>query len=682
MICDKCSHLFRGLGGQPLGWRTEHYSSYAELNHSANTGCGVCAIFERVLLEYYAHALCLTTDEAKIYHQDYDEAESWENCSETDASSSSDAMSLSNITEAEPTSFFIELLFCDIDPTFASQHAYHQNGLQGINYVRCRLRDHYTPDEVYPFLDISSLSGSPTLSQWNIVGKKVSPDPDLRLAQHWIDDCRKNHGSCAQLSDPPLPTRVLDLTALDDTLDLRLMVSSGKTGQYATLSHCWGTTYPIVLTLDTLEQFQKRIVFSELQPTFRDAVTVARSLKLRFLWIDSLCIIQKSSKDWEEQCARMAQIYKNAIVTLAGPAAAGCNTGFLHSRPAICQVTEVSDGAKPDNITLSHYGFNEDCEVLLPEHNSPLAKRGWVLQERLLSCRILYFGSSLMYLECFQNVRFENCHVPITWNYQKTDMVTKSRIERLQTDSDRFQYWRHILETYSPMLLTKPTDRLPALSGLASEIKKATNAEYLAGVWREDLIRGLAWCIPSYAWEESSPVVPSQDYIAPSWSWAAAKHRFTLGSFANCISAVGDIDIAKSQVSLAGLDRFGQVQDGFIEVQGRTKSVVLRNLPDRCVPGRRMFCVQSEDDQSDVLARYSPDCAYPADQADLEVMLLYLGHYLTKNEKIRYAALGIKATGGGQDEYRRIGLAYTELDEGYEFPKMFESLSRRKLRIV
>lgn len=55
--------------------------------------------------------------------------------------------------------------------------------------------------------------------------------------------------------------------------------------------------------------------------------------------------------------------------------------------------------------------------MLQPETNSVLSKRAWVLQERLLSRRVLYFGSLQMYWECLTNVRHENLHYPFVDDY-------------------------------------------------------------------------------------------------------------------------------------------------------------------------------------------------------------------------------------------------------------------------
>ncbi|CAG9942401.1 unnamed protein product [Clonostachys rosea f. rosea IK726] len=89
---------------------------------------------------------------------------------------------------------------------------------------------------------------------------------------------------------------------------------------YATLSHCWGGQSIIKLTTDALAQFQKKIETASLPQTFRDAILVARRLGIRYLWIDSLCIIQDSLQDWQKEAALMGEVYSNSTLNVMATA--------------------------------------------------------------------------------------------------------------------------------------------------------------------------------------------------------------------------------------------------------------------------------------------------------------------------------------------------------------------------
>lgn len=289
---------------------------------------------------------------------------------------------------------------------------------------------------------------------------------------------------------------------------LRLAVNLATSEPYVTLSHCWGNSQPLTLTSANLNKLQTRIAYDSLPRTFQDAVTVTRALGVRYLWIDSLCIIQDSTKDWEVQCTKMAQIYSGSIVTIAGVAAPNPDSGFMYPRKPLCQmVLQTTDGEESGVITVSHFGYqrvNNYCPTT--ELNSPLLQRGWVLQERLLSGRILYFGSKNMYFECSEAYNFDNCHCSISRTYLGDDTAAKRLIGQFKSAYQIFEYWVEIVETYGKTFLTHATDKLPALSAIASEFHRVTGYRYLAGLWQEDLPRALTWFIPYYIWEQSLPM--------------------------------------------------------------------------------------------------------------------------------------------------------------------------------
>ncbi|PMD19341.1 heterokaryon incompatibility, partial [Hyaloscypha hepaticicola] len=64
-----------------------------------------------------------------------------------------------------------------------------------------------------------------------------------------------------------------------------------------------------------------------LPKTFQDAVLITRDLGVRYLWIDSLCIIQDSDEDWEQEAARMSEVYANGYVMLAAHGSENCHGG-------------------------------------------------------------------------------------------------------------------------------------------------------------------------------------------------------------------------------------------------------------------------------------------------------------------------------------------------------------------
>lgn len=126
-----------------------------------------------------------------------------------------------------------------------------------------------------------------------------------------------------------MPSRVLDVGDSEDSNIVRLIVSTGLRGSYATLSYCWGGKHTGTTTKATIAAHLKGINLKELPTTFQDAIRVTRRLRTRFLWIDALCIIQDDLNDWQQESAQMSTIFSHAYVTLAATSASDCQGGLL-----------------------------------------------------------------------------------------------------------------------------------------------------------------------------------------------------------------------------------------------------------------------------------------------------------------------------------------------------------------
>jgi hypothetical protein len=128
----------------------------------------------------------------------------------------------------------------------------------------------------------------------------------LKLARMYLRRCLIHHSGCAYVRarSRAVPKRLLDISPNSYTIRVCLTDSITKNScsdlEYMTLSHCWETTSIIRLTEANLPDFEQSILFANLPQTFQDAVVVTRSLGFQYLWIDSLCIIQDSFRDWED----------------------------------------------------------------------------------------------------------------------------------------------------------------------------------------------------------------------------------------------------------------------------------------------------------------------------------------------------------------------------------------------
>jgi hypothetical protein len=154
----------------------------------------------------------------------------------------------------------------------------------------------------------------------------------------------------------------------------------------------------------------KRVNFSDLSRTFQDAVKLTRQLGQRYLWIDSLCIIQDCEDDWVIEAASMAAVYGNSIFTIfalsSHSSAGGCRVNAQNTPMKASRYCDINTGAGRIRLFESapqqwHIEYGDDTykHGKYSIHN-PLRTRAWTLQERELSVRGIHFSANMVLWEC------------------------------------------------------------------------------------------------------------------------------------------------------------------------------------------------------------------------------------------------------------------------------------------
>lgn len=145
----------------------------------------------------------------------------------------------------------------------------------------------------------------------------------------WIHACSTSHECGAFDKVNPLPTRILAIGKENEKISL--VPSTGLTGRYTCLSHCWGGHQPLKMTKQTLDTFVVGIEWSGVPKTYQDAITLTRKLGIEYIWIDSLCIVQDDDVDWQRESAAMADVFANSTLTIAATSASDCDEGFFEN---------------------------------------------------------------------------------------------------------------------------------------------------------------------------------------------------------------------------------------------------------------------------------------------------------------------------------------------------------------
>ncbi|RYO82370.1 hypothetical protein DL766_004750 [Monosporascus sp. MC13-8B] len=405
------------------------------------------------------------------------------------------------------------------------------------------------------------------------------------LIETWLERCKDAHSKCAtQALGGFTPTRLLELSISGDQRVFRLVSGTQlEPGErYATLSHSWGKG-PAEEKLRLLEATERALrdgmPVNTLPLLFRHAFEVISRFEIRYLWIDRLCIVQDSASDWRDEAATMQTVYRNGFLNIAALGARDDRDGcFFERDPARVAPTVFRLGAGGDRRAL--YRLEAEDESWRSTFVGPLLVRAWVLQERLLAARNLYFGRKQVFWECCEANHCET--FPRKMLMKPPPAPGKPASMATQTDATAYAWkslinaqdkrvrqgslldqWDSAVQRYCECSLTFPNDKLVALSGLAKHIGGKLSEvvwphdTYLAGLWRTSMPRSLLWRVNGQG--RKPPM-----YRAPSWSWASLD--------GNVIIPVGGppwyADVVDACVHLQDGDVTGQVAGAQMRLRG------------------------------------------------------------------------------------------------------------------
>lgn len=356
--------------------------------------------------------------------------------------------------------------------------------------------------------------------------------------------CASVHQDCFLLQPAPLPNRLLDVQRLHPSQDVVLIETlPEQNGHYVTLSHCWGKQQPLQTSRSNYTRMKERIRWDELPRTFQDAVAITRELDIRFIWIDSLCIIQDDMADWKSEAMVMGAVYSNAWLTISAAAATDSSAGCFQQAPRQTKL-EIPHSATTQAVVnvytrkqLLHSNFGPSPE---PSEGDilPLFTRGWALQERILSPRNVHFTNHEMIWECNTLQACECRHLDNLLAANPMQLESKklyqSYFKNFQALSafDSEHCWHALVVEYMQRDLTFPSDRLPALAGLANAFAADPRlGTYLAGMWTSHFPKSLLWTFHQISWkslngfggafDKQTPTKFTEKVSYPTWSWAS-----------------------------------------------------------------------------------------------------------------------------------------------------------------
>ncbi|EKG21495.1 Heterokaryon incompatibility [Macrophomina phaseolina MS6] len=319
----------------------------------------------------------------------------------------------------------------------------------------------------------------------------------FKLADRWISECQ-----CASPKQEWYPDRLLDLSEVKSVAHLgQHDISKAKVyllrnsedwkakesakpreNRYVTLSHRWGKAVPVTLVAHNMAELMTRgIALEDLPKTFQDTIIFASQLKeVRYLWIDSLCIVQKSKgddglheEDWYTQSAVMDKVYHKSYLNISATTSPDSSVGLFQKRnlDALKEekvnlnisglVNSKSLKEKSESKSLkgcvkaitgslfkclkmtSRTSHTRRCTIVDVSlwddmvEQAPVNTRGWVYQERLLAPRILHFCDGQITWECSERNCTERYPDGIPFLQLKSgDLVERNLLKSFEPENE------------------------------------------------------------------------------------------------------------------------------------------------------------------------------------------------------------------------------------------------------
>lgn len=410
---------------------------------------------------------------------------------------------------------------------------------------------------LFPLMSTEELAVDKSERSQTFCGRRVGARVEFELIKVWFSTCVHQHqkDAISYRSDFPYHTYFDGLKSNehgcrpDSSVEVpgfrlidisRRCITQARTPcQYAALSYVWGDAQRLKLDKENESWLMTPGSLSgdseQIPRTFRDALVVAESLSIPYLWIDALCIHQDDGDQMRQQMDAMDLIYGAATLTIVSDTT-GVDTGIFG----------ISKSRSPAQAifrhgSLSYVSMKKTFGDAL--QNSPWERRAWCLQEKIFSKRLLIFTETQAFFHCSAATWFEDTileqkeevYISGAVQMRERPLVTRklqppkgnsfTAYEKHQSAFER-GFWP-LVSIYSQRDLAFHSDALRAFGGILRSVD-ALHGHAIWGIPQYEFVRGLTW-------------VPARHQLSlrregfPSWSWVgwSANQGNTL-RFGNC----------------------------------------------------------------------------------------------------------------------------------------------------
>ena len=380
-----------------------------------------------------------------------------------------------------------------------------------------------------PASDAPSVHPSDSL----FLGRPIdSTGKNRALMSSWLELCRNKHGGLCRtgLAQSERFTKMVESSyfGVIDVYSLRLTTLPRKNQgfgyePYVALSYVWGLGKKYTTTLGNVMQHRtdgglERAV-RELPRAVQDAITLVPTLGLRYLWVDSLCIVQNSTRSWRLNAFNMDLIYGHATLTIC---AADGNDSKKDGLKAMHRNTHNT--AQHTAEILPGFHLMLTCPPESAIRRSAWDSRAWTFQERLLSPRSLIFVDGRVYFQCRSTGMSEDIVADREGAGWSLDLVNAPLQILRQTESKPMWVYNKLVELYTRRRLTFQSDILAAFSGIYRMLEIQMECPFVFGLPTSHFDLALLWQSESVIQRRKTSAGVTEELSEldgefPSWSW-------------------------------------------------------------------------------------------------------------------------------------------------------------------
>jgi Heterokaryon incompatibility protein (HET) len=439
---------------------------------------------------------------------------------------------------------------------------------------------------------------------------------DFSLIRGWIDSCEEHHGPLCNLrSHKPIYIRLLDIKRM-------CLVSGYQRYRYFALSYVWGNT----ATFRTLKSNLSELgedgsivrIRERLPRTINDAISLVSALQGRFLWVDTLCIVQDDAEDKQIHIPHMDVIYSQAAATIVSLSGQDANAGLPGVQEGSRQVQQRSVAVNAWRL------FAKLAELSHVLQRSKWHTRAWTFQEGILSRRCLFFSDDQVYFQCQSGYFTEDSHGNQTrpgWGSGFTNPLEKS-VTTKEKDSPRltFNTYNNLVKGYSNRQHTYHLDSLNAFRGILSSFSTSFGWRFISALPEDVFDLASLWKPMSMA--HLRPRVFSQSSCdvactTPTWCWTSWTGSIYWDSW-RTVSYAGKAVSLEPAVENFCIASF----DGFHGIYRRNGSTGSDNFENIINDAKNCFDISSDHSGREIKSPWIMTLFFKASVTDLSKFLI------------------------------------------------------------